>query len=131
MNINDFIQNDRFAKLLGIELIVATPGHAVTQMEIKDEHLNAVNIAQGGALFTLADLALAAASNAHGPLSISIHSEIKYFKPAGKGLLRAEASEISLNSKLATYSINIRNKDGELVAAFQGIVYRKTEVSKL
>lgn len=125
MNIREFIQSDRFAKLLGIELLEAAPGRAVTQMEIKDEHLNAVNIAQGGALFTLADLALAAASNAHGPVAVSIQSEIKYFKPAGKGLLRAEASEISRRSKLATYSIDIRNTDGELVAAFQGMVYRK------
>lgn len=125
MNIKDFINNDRFAKLLGIELVEAAPGHAVTQMEITDEHLNAVNMAQGGALFTLADLALAAASNAHGPVAVSIQSEIKYFKPAAKGLLTAEASEISLSSKLATYSIAIRNKDGELVAAFQGMVYRK------
>ena len=130
MNIKEFIQNDRFAKLLGIELIEAAPGHAVTQMEIKDEHLNAVNIAQGGALFTLADLALAAASNAHGPVAVSIQSEIKYFKPAAKGLLTAEASEISCSSKLATYSVHIRNKDGELVAAFQGMVYRKTESSQ-
>ncbi len=125
MDIRNFIQNDRFAKLLGIELVEAAPGHAVTQMKITDEHLNAVNIAQGGALFTMADLALAAASNAHGPVAVSIQSEIKYFKPAGKGLLTAEASEISCSSKLATYSIDIRNKDGELVAAFQGMVYRK------
>jgi len=125
MDIRDFIQNDRFAKLLGIELVEAAPGHAITQMQITDEHLNAVNIAQGGVLFTLADLALAAASNAHGPVAVSIQSEIKYFKPAGKGLLTAEASEISCSSKLATYSIDIRNKDGELVAAFQGMVYRK------
>jgi len=127
MNIKEFLQNDRFAKLLGIELLEAAPGRAVAQMEIKDEHLNAVNIAQGGALFTLADLALAAASNAHGPVAVSIQSEIKYFKPAGKGLLTAEASEISCSNKLATYSVHIRNKDGELIAAFQGMVFRKTE----
>lgn len=29
MNIKDFIQNDRFAKLLGIELIEAAPGHFI------------------------------------------------------------------------------------------------------
>jgi len=127
MDIKNFIENDRFAKLLGIELIEAAPGHAVTQMEITNEHLNAVNIAQGGALFTLADLALAAASNAHGPVAVSIQSEIKYFKPAGKGLLRAEASEISCSSKLATYSVEIRNNDRELLAVFSGTVFRKNE----
>jgi acyl-CoA thioesterase len=127
MNIKEFIQSDRFAKLLGIELIESAPGHAVTQMEIKDEHLNAVNIAQGGALFTLADLAMAAAANSYGPVAVSIQSEIKYFKAAGKGLLKAEASEISCSSKLATYSIDIHNTDGELIAAFQGMVYRKTK----
>lgn len=125
MNIKEFIQNDRFAKLLGIELLEAVPGHAVTQMQITDDHLNAVNIAQGGALFTLADLALAAAANAHGPVAVSIQSEIKYFKPAAKGLLRAEAREISCSSKLATYSIDIRNTEEELIASFQGMVYRK------
>lgn len=34
----------------------------------------------------------------------------------------------SLNHKIATYTVNITNKTGDLIAIFQGMVYRKKEI---
>lgn len=128
MDPKKFLQNDRFAKLLGIELLEISKGNATAKLEIKDKHLNTVDIAHGGAIFSLADFAFAAASNSHGNIAVGINANISFVKAARKGILTAVASEISRNHKLATYSIVVTNSEGELVASFQGTVYRKKEI---
>ena len=127
MDAKKFLQNDRFAKLLGIELIEIGKGNATAKLEIKDEHLNTVDIAHGGAIFSLADFAFAAASNSHGNIAVGINANISFIKAAEKGVLTAVATEISRTNKLATYSILVTNSEGELIASFQGMVYRKKE----
>lgn len=128
MNIREFIRNDKFALFLGIELLEVADGRAKAKLEIKDEHLNAAQIAHGGAIFTLADLTLAAASNSYGNIAISVNVNISFLKASGKGVLYAEAFEISKNNKLATYTINVTDAQGELVANIQGMVYRKEKM---
>ena len=127
MNIKEFIANDRFAEWLGIELLEASQGSAKAQLEIKDEHLNGVGIAQGGAIFSLADLAFAAAANSRGNIALAINANISFLQPATKGMLYAEAIEISMNHKIASYTVNVRNSNKELIACYQGMAYRKKE----
>jgi acyl-CoA thioesterase len=127
MDIKEFLRNDRFAALLGIELLEASEGNAKAKLEIKEEHLNTIDIAHGGAIFSLADFTFAAASNSHGNIAVAINANISFVKAAGKGTLIAKAVEVSKNHKLATYNINITNSRDELVASFQGMVYRKKE----
>jgi len=126
-NIKQFFTRDRYAKLSGIELLSVLPGHAVAQMPIQTHHLNAVGCVQGGAIFTLADLAFAAASNAHGKVAVAINVSITYMKAASSGTLRAEAREVSVNPKLGTYTVNITDEHNNLIAVFQGLVYRKEQ----
>ena len=125
MNIKEFLSHDKFAAFIGIELLEAENGFAKAKLEIKDEHLNAASMAHGGAIFTLADLALAAASNSHGNIALSISNNILFVKASGRGILFADARETSRNDKIATYNISITNEKGELIAEFQGMVYRK------
>jgi len=123
----EFMAKDRFAALLGIELLEASNGKAKAKLDITDRHLNAVNIVQGGAIFSLADLTLAAASNSYGNTAVAINANISFLKATGKGTLYAEASEISRTNRIASYTIHITNDGGELVACFQGMVYIKKE----
>ncbi len=127
MDIKEFLKNDRFAAFLGIELLEAVDGMAKAKLEIKEEHLNMISIAHGGAIFSLADYTFAAASNSHGNIAVAINASISFIKAAGKGTLIAEAFEVSRNHKLATYNINITNSAKELIASFQGMVYRKRD----
>ena len=120
-----FFHNDRFARHNGIELLDAGPGWAKVQMPVADHHLNAADVVHGGALFTLADLAFAVASNSHGRLALSINVTISYLKAARGPLITAEAKEVSCNSKLATYTMELRDAAGDLVALAQGTVFRK------
>jgi acyl-CoA thioesterase len=86
-----------------------------------------VNVVHGGAIFTLADLAFAAASNSHGTVAVAINASIWFVKAGTQGTLFAEAREVSRNPKLATYSITITDDAGEIVALFEGMVYRKKD----
>jgi len=126
-NIKQFFTGDRYAKLSGIELLSVSPGVAVAQMPIQPHHLNAVGTVQGGAIFTLADLAFAAASNAYGKVAVAINVSITYMKAVSSGTLRAEAREVSANPKLGSYTVNVFDENNTLIAVFQGLVYRKEQ----
>lgn len=81
---------------------------------------------QGGALFTLADLTIAAAANANGRLAFSIQSDIRFLESATIGeTLIAEAQEILLHKTICHYKANISTENGRLIAVCDGICYRK------
>lgn len=125
--IRQFLANDRFAKCAGIELLDVQPGRATASLTVGEKHLNGAGIVHGAAVFTLADFAFAAASNAHGTLSVGINVSISFIKAVKSGVLTAEAKETSRNAKLATYDIPVRDESGDLVASFHGMVYRKKD----
>lgn len=128
MDYREFFRHDRFASENGVVLEEVKPGYARASLNIEDRHLNAGNVVQGGALFTLADLTMAAAANANGRLAFSIQSDIRFLESAVKGdLLTAEAQEILLRKTICQYRVTISNKEGGLVAVFDGICYRKRD----
>src|ERR1035437_788283 len=122
-----FSAEDKFARHAGIELVDVGPGWAKASMKIEPYHFNGAKTVHGGAIFTLADFAFAVASNSHGTLAMGINTSINFVKAAMKGTLHAEATEQSRNPKLASYSVMITDDAGEVVAIFQGMVYRKKE----
>ncbi|HZL46776.1 MAG TPA: PaaI family thioesterase [Opitutaceae bacterium] len=126
-SLKEFLQRDEFVKHCGIELVSLAPGHAVTRLKVQPWHLNAVGIVQGGAIFTLADYAFAVASNSHGTVAVGINVGITYIKSATAGTLTAEAQEVALNPKLASYTVNVTDDAHSLIAIFQGLVYRKQQ----
>ncbi len=125
--IKNFFKRDRFAESIGIELLTVSLGYAKAKIDIKPEHLNGFRAVQGGVLFTLADLAMAAASNANGQLAVSINASINYIKSAYGTTIYAEAREVSSNPKLASYEVTISNDKNEVIATLQGLMYRKKE----
>jgi len=122
-----FIKNDRFAAYLGIELVEVEDGYAAVKMEITDDHLNGVNTVQGGVIFTLADFAFAAASNAKGLVTVGINANIAYFKPPKGKLLIAEAKEIASSRKLCNYSVDIFDEDKDIIARFNATGYKRNK----
>jgi acyl-CoA thioesterase len=122
-----YFKNDRFAERANIELLSVSPGQARAKMTLHPHHLNGYGTVQGGAIFTLADFAFAAASNSHGTVAVAINVSISFLKAATTGTLIAEAREISKNFKIGSYTVEVKNEQGELVALFQGMVYRKSE----
>jgi len=125
METKEFFKQDRYAAHSGIELVDVKPGWAKTRMEIKNIHLNSVDVVHGGAIFTLADLAFAAAVNSYGNLALGIQTSINYLKSASKGNLFAEAKVVNLHKKLAYFHVDVTDDNGDLIAVFTATAYRK------
>ena len=70
----EFFARDRFARHSGIELLEVSEGFARAKMPLGPFHHNGIGTVHGGALFTLADLAFAAASNSHGTVAVAVAS---------------------------------------------------------
>jgi acyl-CoA thioesterase len=122
-----FVENDHYAKHLGIEMLEYGQGKAKARMEVGHHHLNSAGMLHGGAIFSLADAVFSAASNSHGTLAVAINVSISFFKAVKSGALTASAEEVSFNPRLATYLITVHDEAGNKIALFQGTVYRKKD----
>lgn len=123
----NFFANDRYAALAGVEIIEAGPGYCKAKLNIDDRHLNAANVVQGGAIFTLADLAFAVASNSHGQLALAINVNISFLQGKSSGTLFATATELSEPKRLGAYDVLVTDEQDEIIARFNGMVYRKNQ----
>ena len=102
MTLKDFLnEGDKFAKYIGIELTEIRPGTAKATMTVTEHHMNAGNICQGGALFTLADLVFAALVNQGDNMAFAINSTIYYHVSAKLGdVLTAQGHFTSRHPKI-------------------------------
>jgi acyl-CoA thioesterase len=123
--LKQFLNDDKFALHAGIELLEVKSGTAKVRMEVQPFHINGVGLVHGGALFTLADFAFAAAANSHEEVAVAINASISYLKGVKGGTLFAEAEEISNSRKISVYSIKVTDEAGQLIATFQGMAYKK------
>ena len=128
MTLFDFFKNDRFAVMAGVELMEISEGYAKARMLVTKDHLNGGGVCQGGALFTLADLAFAAAVNSHLVLTFSTSSNITFFQSVAQGYVYAEAREIVNHPRLPYAEVKITDEGGRLIAVFTSSGYRKKDV---
>ena len=119
------LERDAFSAWLGIEVVAVRPGACTARLRVRDEMLNGFGVCHGGVTFSLADSALAFASNTHGRVTVSVENGITYPAPARAGdVLTAMAEEESASRRLAYYRVVVRNQDEITVALFRGTVYR-------
>jgi acyl-CoA thioesterase len=125
MTPQEFFKNDIFASDAGVELLEVREGYAKAQLKIGKKHLNAAGRTQGGAIFTLADLALAACANSRGRLSFSLSANITFMRSSGDGdTLTAEAKEKYVGRTTGYYEVDITDQQGKLIASFRSSVFR-------
>ena len=127
MKLIDFLNdNDRFARMIGAQLTEVREGYARAEMTVAEMHLNGGGVCQGGAIFTLADLAFAAVSNSHGLLTFGLENSIAFLKSAVEGdHLVAEAVETLNHYKIPFCEMKVRNQRGELICSMTGLAFRK------
>ena len=121
----EFFQKDRFAALAGCELLEIESGYAKARMLLTSDHMNGGGVCQGGALFTLADLAFAAAVNSHLVLTVSTSSNITYVRSVSQGYVYAEARELVDHKRMPFAEVRLTDEEGRLVAIFTSSGYRK------
>ena len=123
--VNHMMQNDAFSQWLGIDVLETREGFCRLKMVLREEMTNGFKIAHGGITYSLADSALAFASNGRGDHAVSIETNIAHTRPVHIGdELFATATEKSHTRRFGIYDIEITNGRGELVALFKGTIYR-------
>ncbi len=123
--VNTLVRRDLFSQWLGIEVLEAAVGKAVLRMTIRDEMVNGFGTSHGGILFSLADSALAFATNACGVLSVAVDCSISFPVAVRPGdVLTATAIEQSTTKRLAFCDVSVRNQADVIVGHFRGTVYR-------
>ena len=129
MTLKDYLNtNDRFATDNGMFLTQVTPEFSIAEMKVDDHHLNGAGICQGGALFTFADLAIAAAMNVCGYVTVGLENAMTFHHSARKGEhLTAKAFVTSDHRKIPFCRVEITNEQGELIASGSSLGYRKTD----
>ena len=127
MDIQELLnRTDRFAANAGCRLTEVDAEHAIAEMKVTAEHLNGGHVCQGGALFTLADLAIAALMNHRGQLTFGISNSIIYVSSAKEGdVLRAEAVGVADHPKIPSVEVRVTNQEGRLICHVTGMGYRK------
>ncbi len=119
------MEGDAFSQWLGIEVVRTGPGHCELRMTVRPEMDNGFHITHGGIAYSLADSALAFASNGHGTHAVSIETSISHVKPVKAGdRLTAKAEEASRSNHIGIYQVRVTNQEGVVVALFKGTVFR-------
>ena len=122
--VNKMYDQDAFSQWLGIEIVDVSEGYCQLKMKVRKEMLNGFHIAHGGIAYSLADSALAFASNSHGRKSLSVETSISHMVSIKAGdMLTAMTKELSRSDKIGVYLITITNKENQEIAIFKGTVY--------
>ena len=123
--VEGMMKRDAFSQWLGIEITHVAPNAATCRMTVRPEMVNGFGVCHGGVAFSLADSALAFASNTHGRVTVSIENSIRYPAPIATGdVLTATAVEESSSRRLAYFNVTVHKDDGTPVGLFRGTVYR-------
>ena len=122
--VNKMFDQDAFSQWLGIEIVDVSNGYCQLKMMVRNDMLNGFKIAHGGIAYSLADSALAFASNSNGKKSLSVETSISHtISVKGGDKLTATTEELSISDKIGIYHITITNQENQEVAFFKGTVY--------
>ena len=122
------VEKERFARKLGLRLIKLAPGHAIVEVDPKEDLTNLFGMTHGGAIFSLIDEAFEVSCNAYGTVAVALSMTITYHRaPDQKSRLRAESVEIHRSAKTATYEIKVTDEHNVLIASCTALAYRKKD----
>lgn len=113
-------RDDRASREIGMRIESVAPGHATLTLRVAEHMVNGLGICHGGYIFSLADSAMAFASNSHGEHAVAQHAAITYLRPTRlDDVLRAEAEERSRTKRSAMYDVRVTGPAG-VIAEFRG-----------
>lgn len=125
--VRELFSHDRFATdACGCEVVEAARGHAVCAFTITPVHLNAQNAVMGGAIFTLADFALAIACNMGENPTVSVSNSIEFMSAARGKRLIATCDADKSGRSLGFYTVDVRDDLGTPVARMTATCFRKS-----
>lgn len=112
-----------FSNFLGLEWESVGNGLARVTMPIGPQIRNTRRVAQGGAVATLADLAMGSAVRSAlppGKRVVTVEMKVNYLRPGGGRELWAEAQCVYAGRRLGVADARITNDQGTLIAIANG-----------
>jgi len=114
-------RGDLASQSLGITLVAVEAGRATVTMTVRPDMINGLGVCHGGLIFTLADSAMAFASNAANERSLAVHADIDWLNPARPGaVLTAQAEERTRRGRTAVNDAVVTDETGTVIATFRG-----------
>ena len=112
--------NDRVAHELGMVVSAVSPSTATVDMTVTETMCNGLDVCHGGVIFSLADAAMAFASNGLGGTHLASDASIDWLAPARVGdRLTATATESARRGRTGLFQVQVHGPDG-VVAIFRG-----------
>ncbi|HEX5684782.1 MAG TPA: PaaI family thioesterase [Ideonella sp.] len=111
-----------FVEQLGLELHACAGGASELRVDLNDAHMNSWEVAHGGVLMTMMDVAMAIAArsmNLDGPGVATIEMKSSFMRPA-EGELRALGKLLHRTSTMAFCEASVFDADGHLCAHATG-----------
>jgi acyl-CoA thioesterase len=123
--VRELFANDRFAtEACGCRVVEAERGHAVCEFDIADIHKNAQDNIMGGAIFTLADFALAIACNIGEQPTVAVNNSIQYLSRAKGTRLIATCDVDKSGRSMGYYTVIVTDDLGTTVAKMAATCFR-------
>ena len=124
--VRELFGNDRFAtEACGCRVLEASRGHAVCAFDIAPIHLNAMGNVMGGAIFTLADFALAIACNIGEDPTVAVNNTIEYLNSTKGSTLIATCDADKSGRSLGFYTIEVKDDLETPVAKMTATCFRR------
>ena len=115
-----------FVEQLGLELHRFADGQAEIQVDLRTAHLNSWDVAHGGVLMTMLDVAMAHAARSpnarepdHGPGVVTVEMKTSFMRPA-EGRLVAKATLLHRSVTMAFCEASVFDPDHHLCAHATG-----------
>lgn len=120
-----YFSRDRFAAAQGITIEQVEESSATCSLVLCDTHKNALDGAQGGLVFTLADFTFAVAANARREGTVTLNASINYTGTASEGRLTAVATLQSESRRVSVYTVRVEDQAGRPVALASFTGYKR------
>jgi acyl-CoA thioesterase len=132
-HIRNHFLNDRFATKNGIVIDSVTEDRVICRMDINEGHRNSVGGVQGGAIFTLADLAFAVHCNLamvcgeDVGVTLAQSCNISFLKGTKGNSLTAKSTCVSQGHSISVYRICVEDNLGVKIAEMLANGYTKSK----
>ncbi|MEC9248144.1 MAG: hydroxyphenylacetyl-CoA thioesterase PaaI [Pseudomonadota bacterium] len=114
-------ERDVAAQKLGISLEKVEVGYAILKMTVKDWMIQGHNVCHGGFIFSLADTAMAYASNSRNKVNVAMSANIDFLRPAElEETLTAVANEGNQTRNTGMYDVKVYGSSRRLICHFRG-----------
>ena len=112
---------DRASRSFGMEILEVDVGRAVVTMTVGPDMVNGLDVCHGGIIFTLADSAMAFATNAANQYALATNAEIDWVRPGRLGsILTATATQHHQRGRNAITDVVVTDEDGAVIALMRG-----------